>query len=174
MQSYFSSSFATCDLAAFLQTYEHLKAQSSAYKSHFLEGRFENIYLDSTDFPALQMILDETKTFAAEVLETQRPLHIGHWFNEMQPGHRTLPHTHEEGEELLSGVFYITAPKNSGDLLIGVGKSQQRVQPEAGKYVFFPPDVVHEVEENKSDHMRLSLGMNVFFANEINESGECA
>lgn len=160
---FYSTVFDSLDSAQTLATYEHLKAQPSAYKSHFLEGRFENIYLDAADFPALQMILDEAKTFAAEVLKTQRPLHIGHWFNEMQPGHRTLPHTHEEGEELLSGVFYLTAPENSGDLLIGVGEAQQRVQPEAGKYVFFPPDVVHEVEENKSGHMRLSLGMNVFF-----------
>lgn len=152
---------------SFLDEYETLKSSKSTRKSHYLEGRFENIYLDENEFPALKVILAEAKQYAAEVLQTDKSLKVGHWFNEMQSGFRTLPHTHEENEELLSGVFYITAPEQSGDLLLGVGNGQQRIKPEVGKFVFFSPDLLHEVEKNESEQVRLSVGMNFFEVDEV-------
>lgn len=146
----------------FFEQYRQLRDKPNTRKSHLIEGRYENIYLKAEDFPMLAAILEEANTFAAEILNMDEPLAAGHWFNEMQPDNRTLPHTHDENEELLSGVFYCSAPECSGDLLLGEGDGVVRIQPEVGKFVFFSPALVHEVEQNQSDEMRLSLGMNFF------------
>lgn len=146
----------------FFEHYQRLRDQPTVRKSHLIEGRYENIYLNAESFPALAAIVQEATALAADVLGVDETLAAGHWFNEMQPGHRTLPHTHDENEELLSGVFYCSAPEQSGDLLLGEGDELVRIQPEVGKFVFFAPDLLHEVEQNQSGAMRLSLGMNFF------------
>ena len=96
----------------------------------------------------------------AETITGVAPLSVGFWFNEMPPGYRTLPHTHDDYDELLSGVYYVTVPPRSGNLVIEGGGKPLVVEPEAGKMVFFPPDRPHEVERNESAQIRLSIGMN--------------
>jgi predicted 2-oxoglutarate/Fe(II)-dependent dioxygenase YbiX len=78
----------------------------------------------------------------------------------MGPGHRTSLHTHDEHDELLSAVYYVTAPQDSGDLVIEDTPVTIRVRPEAGLMVLFPPDAPHAVEENASDRDRLSVAFN--------------
>jgi len=81
----------------------------------------------------------------------------------MQAGHSTSTHTHEEDDELLSGVYYISVPKESGDLILGdVSKDEKRIRitPEEGEFIFFSPKLLHAVEENQSSELRLSIGVN--------------
>jgi uncharacterized cupin superfamily protein len=85
---------------------------------------------------------------------------MGFWFNAMQPGDKTARHNHDEEDELLSCVYYITAPQNSGDLLLFDQDETLRVTPEAGKLVLFSPKLAHAVEENRSDQQRLSVAFN--------------
>ncbi|MCK4710140.1 MAG: hypothetical protein KAU21_16095, partial [Gammaproteobacteria bacterium] len=68
--------------------------------------------------------------------------------------------THDDDDELMSGVYYVTVPESSGQLLLGIAGHHITIEPEAGKMVFFKPNVIHEVSKNLSTHHRLSIGMN--------------
>jgi hypothetical protein len=57
-------------------------------------------------------------------------------------------------------VYYVRVPENCGDLVLTRGVASTRIIPRQGMFVFFSPDVMHEVTENKSDETRLSIGMN--------------
>lgn len=128
--------------------------------SHFFSGRYENLYLDLEHVPAMQAVLEQAKQFATEILAVRKPLKAGFWFNLMQPGHVTQEHTHDDDDECLSGVYYIDTPKEAGDLLITTPIKKVSISPQAGQFVFFPPNIPHQVTENKSKYERLSVGMN--------------
>lgn len=131
-------------------------------RSHFIEGRFENLYLDRSRIPALAHLLDITLVCAGRFLgRPHDALRCGFWFNRMAPGQRTSRHTHEEDGELVSAVYYVTVPPDSGDLLFFDGPAIIRLRPSAGRLLLFPADLPHEVETNLSDAIRLSIGINV-------------
>ena len=131
-------------------------------QSHHFEGRFENIYADEADIPEIQMVLDELKQQAAKLLAVPADnLKAGFWFNAMEPGQRTAMHHHDENDELLSAVYYIRVPGNSGDLMLHDADKQLRVHPQAGKLVMFSPQLMHEVTAHLGSGLRLSVGMNV-------------
>ena len=81
--------------------------------------------------------------------------------NAMESGHRTMPHHHDENDELLSAVYYIRVPENSGDLILHDDGKKVCIQPQEGKLVMFAPRVLHEVTVNLGKEMRLSVAMNV-------------
>lgn len=133
--------------------------QSGVRKTHHIDGRYENIYLTEKEVPALAA-LSACALEHARSLVTQ-PIHqVGCWFNVMPPGARTSKHDHNDGDELLSGVYYVSVPKNSGDLLIFNQNTVHHHQPTEGEFVFFAPQVVHEVQTNHSADMRLSIAFN--------------
>jgi len=130
-------------------------------KTHFFEGRYENVYIDRDKIPEMRQVIEQAIAFAAEILGIERhKLQCGFWFNSMNSGDMTIAHTHDDDDELLSGVYYVEVPENSGQLCLGVAKNQLKVTPEAGKMVFFSPNLIHEVSPNLSDRHRLSIGMN--------------
>jgi hypothetical protein len=133
-----------------------------ARRSHFVGGRFENLYLERTRIPAILPVLDQAVACAGLILE--RPsttLKCGFWLNLTGPGQSTSEHTHDENDELLSAVYYVRVPAGSGDLLLFDGPSTIRIEPRAGTFVFFPPDMPHAVDVNLSREMRLSIGINI-------------
>lgn len=131
-------------------------------RSHLIGGRYENLYLDRSRMPALDPLLDRALACAGLILgRSPADLRCGFWFNAMAPGHSTSEHTHDENDELLSAVYYVEAPEGSGDLLLYDGPLTIRVAPEAGTLLFFPPDLPHLVETNRSGSSRLSIGINV-------------
>ncbi|MDH5517923.1 MAG: 2OG-Fe(II) oxygenase [Gammaproteobacteria bacterium] len=135
--------------------------QQLTHKSHFFEGRYENIYIDREKIPELQLLIAQATAYVAEILETDaESLQCGFWFNSMQHGDVTIAHTHDDDDELMSGVYYVEAPENSGQLQLGVGPNLLEIEPEAGKMVFFRPDIIHQVSRNCSSRQRLSIGMN--------------
>ncbi len=130
--------------------------------SHHFEGRYENIYINQTKIPGLTPVLDIVTRLASEILGlSSNNLQPGYWFNYMLTGQRTLPHNHDEDNELLSCVYYVSVPDQSGALFLGEGNSQEIIKPEASLMVFFPPDLVHSVGTNKSNLPRLSIGINI-------------
>jgi hypothetical protein len=136
-------------------------------QSHHFGGRFENIYIDATDIPEIDTLLDLVKQQAGQLLGVgPDSLKVGFWFNAMEAGHRTAPHHHDENDELLSAVYYVRVSGNSGDLVLHAGDGKTIVRPQAGKLVLFAPDVVHEVTVNHSNEMRLSVAFNVGPADE--------
>ncbi len=141
--------------------FEALAASADVVRSHFFAGRYENLYVPRERLPALEPLLGAACRGAADFLgQPQRELAVGFWFNCMQPGELTQPHRHDEDDELVSGVYYVEAPPACGDLVLRHAGLSVRVRPVAGQFVFFPPDLLHEVEENRSGATRLSIGMN--------------
>lgn len=139
-----------------------LSREGRVRQSHHFAGRFENIYIDRDDIPEINALLSIVLARAAELLAVeQAALKAGFWFNAMAPGHLTTLHHHDENDELLSAVYYIRAPADSGALVLHDGDVQAVVQPCAGKLVMFAPNVPHEVTVNNSEEMRLSVAFNV-------------
>jgi predicted 2-oxoglutarate/Fe(II)-dependent dioxygenase YbiX len=78
----------------------------------------------------------------------------------MGPDEVTSEHDHDEYDELLSGVYYVQVPPESGELVIVDKYSRTLLTPQAGMFVFFAPDVRHSVNVNGSGERRVSIGMN--------------
>ncbi|HSW52564.1 MAG TPA: hypothetical protein VLG93_04985 [Sulfuricaulis sp.] len=131
-------------------------------RHHYLGGRYENLHVTLESIPELRVILDLATAQAAHILKRPKTdLRLGWWLNIMQPGDVTYPHTHDESDELLSGVYYIDVPPGSGKLLLGYGEQRVEIEPRAGHFVFFAPDLPHEVTRNESGRPRISVGFNV-------------
>ena len=158
----YTSSFSVQQNQELQKYYLDLKDQADTEKTHFFEGRYENIYIDKEKIPNLSLVLKEALGFAYEILNSQVPLKVGFWFNEMYFGDQTISHTHDEDDELLSGVYYINVPNNSGDLQLGDVAFNDAINicPKAGEFIFFAPDLIHGVNKSHSQKMRLSIGMN--------------
>ena len=132
-------------------------------KSHFFNGRYENLYIDSGRIPELATVLSVATERARDLLglPAAAPLRCGGWFNRMGPGHVTLPHRHDDDDELLSAVYYVRVPPDSGELVLLEPPIHTRIEPREGMFVFFPPTLLHEVTENRSAAERLSIGINI-------------
>ena len=131
------------------------------HQTHLFEGRYENIYLNEKHIPELTTLIDYAINQAENILKI-RGLRAGYWFNYMPPGSTTTLHTHDDDDELLSAVYYVYVPKDSGNLIIYSKDNQEKTEitPSAGEFIFFKPDVKHEVSRNNSSEHRLSIGIN--------------
>lgn len=128
-------------------------------RSHLFNGRYENIYLDSRHIPALTEVINKACECAVHILQRDG-VRAGYWFNHMPDGSVTTLHRHDDDDELLSAAYYVSVPARSGDLIIHAKSGPVRIQPEAGSFIFFYPDIAHEVTENRSGQNRLSIGIN--------------
>lgn len=145
--------------AALAAAYRRERDGAHVRRTHQFHGRFENTYIDAARLPELTAITQFVLRAARTILGRER-LHFGYWFNEMQPGHRTSLHTHEELDELLSAVYYIECDGDCGDLVLHEEHARVVVTPKQGMLVLFPPDLPHEVTENRSNATRLSVAFN--------------
>ncbi len=143
------------------QAFQQLEETDFAARTHFFGGRYENFYLKPRQIPEVELVLQQAESCARQILGTDQPLRIGGWLNLQEPGQSTTEHTHEEVDELLSGVYYVRVPAGSGALLLRDGALQIRAQPREGHFFFFPPSLAHRVEENRSAHPRLSIAFNL-------------
>lgn len=162
------SGLASTDLARiddFLQKLLNDEA-SRIRQTHYFHGRFENLYLESKDgcsgLAELDRVIEQALEYCADLLEVRKnALKIGFWFNLMEPGQVTSLHRHDDYDELVSGVAYLTVPEQSGDLVLIDRDQEVRVSPVAGDMLFFSPQTPHRVEQNRSATRRLSIGMNI-------------
>ena len=144
-----------------LKKFEQLRDDDFKEKTHLFNGRYENIYLESDKIPALKVIIDTAMENAANILNIQREkLASGFWLNAMGSGDVTTAHTHDDDDEILSCVYYIKVPNDSGDLIITENNKKITIKPEEGNFIFFSSDTLHEVSKNKSEQSRLSIAFN--------------
>jgi len=144
-----------------IAAYAQLREQDLSKRSHFFGGRYENLYLERERIPAIARMLKQAELYAADLLHmSQNKLRSGFWINDMGPGEVTTEHDHDEYDEMLSGVYYVKVPQNSGELVIIDKHSRTLLSPQAGMFVFFAPDVLHSVSQNLSGERRISIGMN--------------
>ena len=130
-------------------------------RQHYLGGRYENLYVAFESIPEIRVILDLATAQAAHILSRpKKDLRMGWWLNIMRPGDITFAHTHDAGDEILSGVYYIDVPLDSGKLVLIDGARREEVQPHAGMFIFFAPEILHEVTRNESGRPRISIGFN--------------
>lgn len=142
--------------------FETLGEHDFTRRSHFIDGRFENLYLARTRLPGLDAVLDFATAAGAARLGPDCPrLRCGFWLNAMPPGSRTSRHDHAENDELLSGVYYVTAPARSGDICFADDPFEIRVTPEPGLLLLFPPSLVHWVQPHRGTGLRLSVACNL-------------
>jgi len=148
--------------ASLYQRFLEMSGTDRIRQTHHFAGRFENIYIEEADIPDIATVLNVVKQQAGQLLGIQADtLRAGFWFNAMEGGHVTAPHHHDENDELLSAVYYIRVPENSGNLILHDEGKKVSIEPQAGKLVMFAPDVLHEVTANLGSGLRLSVGMNI-------------
>jgi hypothetical protein len=153
---------ATAINTRILAAFHRLGEQDFTRRTHFIGGRFENLYLERQRMPELEVVLGHAESCARAILKMGRqPLRLGFWFNAQGPGQETSLHTHEEDNELLSGVYYVDVPKHSGKLVLIDGQLTTRIMPKAGHFLFFPPSLPHRVEANRGTQQRLSIAFNI-------------
>lgn len=150
--------FPDQDLA---EAFNRLATTDFRRQTHFIGGRFENLYLEKDQLPGLANLLDLLTQEAGQILEiTPETLRTGFWLNAMRPGQSTSRHSHDENDELLSCVYYIQVPTSSGDILFHDHPFETRVSPETGMALFFPPSLEHSVSIHQGEGLRLSLACN--------------
>jgi uncharacterized protein (TIGR02466 family) len=98
------------------------------------------------------------------------------WVNVIGKGEGIEAHSHNDCS--LVATYYIKAPNNCGELIVlntrniidnhGMflynGKSELdhiHIKPVEGKLILFPAYVMHEVKENESDDLRISLSTDI-------------
>jgi uncharacterized protein YcgL (UPF0745 family) len=146
---------------AIIQQLYALKDSDQARKSHYFAGRYENIYLAPQVVPEIDVILDSAVKQAASLLACKpSDLQLRFWFNLMQQNDVTLPHTHDVNDEVLSATYYLQIPPQSGKLLLRLADSVREIVPSEGTFVFFDPEIEHEVTIHQHAKARISLGLN--------------
>ncbi len=138
--------------------YEHYQDED-VVRTHLFNGRYENIYLNEKHIPELAQLRQQASQWANLILGTTQ-VEMGYWFNYMPAGAVTTAHRHDDDDELLSAAYYISVPENSGDIIIQTVNEPVRITPREGSFIFFKPDMIHEVTENLSTQDRFSIGIN--------------
>lgn len=143
------------------EKYKQLSDDDFKKKTHLFNERYENIYLEVNKIPELEIVVNTALEQAASILKLKKEnLVSGFWLNEMNEGDVTTAHTHDDDDELLSCVYYIKVPDDSGNLIITKNNKKHTITPEEGYFVFFSPDTLHEVSKNNSTRSRLSIAFN--------------
>ncbi len=128
-----------------------------------------------------QFVLATANTFLEKALHLPpRRLQIERsWINVFRPGAQEAQHSHDGS--LLSCSYYVEAPKDCGCIVIpdpiGARRSYREftktagsdlltrrdiaVEPQPGRLVMFESWLPHYVQCNKSDHVRISIAMNL-------------
>ena len=96
------------------------------------------------------------------------------WLTETLKGEHAIPHTHTIHGDDISGAYYYKTNGNDGALtlinpspIIDATKfinspwSVVKCPPGEGRIILFPSWVAHFVEENQTDHNRISLSFNI-------------
>lgn len=130
-----------------------------ARHSHLELGRYENTYIEQDAVPEVDALVAAALSGARQILQVEN-LKYGFWFNAMEPGDKTARHNHDEEDELLSCVYYVTAPPDCGDLILFEPWGHMAVSPIEGHLLYFSPNLAHAVEENRSGQQRLSIAFN--------------
>jgi hypothetical protein len=97
--------------------------------------------------------------------------HFMGWVNVREPGERLEVHGHTESA--IAATYYIKVKEGCGDLVAFDSANaidwlnnrlsgtpllrERRFKPVEGQLIFFPSYVLHGVDENKSDELRISL-----------------
>ena len=133
--------------------------------------------------PVFKPLVDELFKMQMEIykeeLLTREPIIGNMWANINPPGGYNRPHIHPNSH--FSGVYYIKAPQNSGEIVFNDPRSaahmvmpervkdikppshlwkEVHVDPLEGRIIIFPSWLWHSVQPNKSNDIRISVSFN--------------
>lgn len=151
------------------------KAMSLGFDVNFTDG------LQEDEAEKLQKIfLDEAELYLKELTNKKIDLELlKSWTSVTNKYGFNTPHEH--GGNTVIGVYYIKTSDKCGDLLLHdprgatdfipsyeintqgnlvSSRTYHRIIPKCGQLILFPPYIVHSVEPNMSDEVRISLAMN--------------
>ena len=144
--------------------------------THFINNRWENIYINPQKIPSVLPLLSKIISEAIKEyhhrLKPHQTLVIPHellgyeknefWFNSALPGEYTGVHNHN-GKAIISGVYYLQVPEKSGNVIfIHENKEELEIPAKPGKLIFFPAGLDHYVNENKGSVKRISMSFNCY------------
>ena len=135
------------------------------------------------EIPVFKPLVDELFKMQMEIyreeLLSREPIIGNMWANINPPGGYNRPHIHPNSH--FSGVYYIKAPQNSGEIVFNDPRSaahmimpervkdikppphlwrEVRVNPLEGRILMFPSWLWHCVEPNGSNDIRISVSFN--------------
>ena len=138
---------------------------------------------DMHKIPVFKPLVDELFKMQIEMYREEFLSHepiIGNmWANINPPGGYNRPHIHPNSH--FSGVYYIKAPQNSGDIVFNDPRSgahmimperikdskppshlwrEVRINPLEGRLIMFPSWLWHCVDPNESNDIRISVSFN--------------
>jgi hypothetical protein len=136
-------------------------------------GGYQAHNFDDSDFTELVM-----KNVPVEPNKPLPKLTLQAWVNINGPGHWNTLHNHLDAHVLISGVYYVRVPLNSGDIIFydprflsNVGEYYRyyhsdeggyiSMKPESNLLLFFPPSLMHMVGPNESQEERCSIAFNL-------------
>ena len=132
--------------------------------------------------PVFKPLIDELFKMQFEIYKEEwldrEPMLGNMWANINPPGGYNAPHIHPNS--LYSGVYYIKAPKDSGDLVFNDPRPGEQLNmpaikkgpppkhlwrevhlaPVEGRIIIFPFYLWHNVEPNLSNDIRISVSFN--------------
>ena len=153
----------------------HNNTKNHTY-THFINNRWENIYINPQKIPSVLPLLSKIISEAIKEyhhrLKPHQTLVIPHellgyeknefWFNSALPGESTAVHNHN-GKAIISGVYYLQIPDKSGNVVfIHENKEELEIPAKPGKLIFFPAGLDHYVKENKGSEKRISMSFNCY------------
>ena len=77
------------------------------------------------------------------------------WVNVREPGQGIELHAHPDAS--FATTYYVKTPYNCGDLVCHVNGEEVRITPEEGCVVILPFYILHEIEQNHSNDLRISI-----------------
>lgn len=116
------------------------------HQDQWMEENYHSPYIDD-------IFWKELKKFISKIHNKHIDGQL--WLNLNYESSYNSPHTHQ-GQ--YSGVFYIKAPENSGNIVFP--KTDESVTPKENLLLLFNSDVMHAVEPNLSDDVRISIAFN--------------
>lgn len=138
--------------------------------SHFINGRWENIYVHLSDVPDIGPLLlsaarEAGLQFDKKLIIPNRLLGLkddAFWFNVAEPGQSTGWHDHHQYADA-SGVYYVNIPNDSGNIFFKqLDGTELEIESRTGNLILFPSKLKHRVGKNFSSEKRISLAFNLF------------
>jgi uncharacterized protein (TIGR02466 family) len=173
-----------------IKSLEYSSAIPNGGVFNFLSSIDKNV-LDRPDFRTLHdVVLQQIDRYAREFLGVNESIEFyvtNSWVNIHRKGQSAGPHVHHNS--LLSGVLYLKAEENSGDLVfhrnalslvpfppaLDLDMNTFNIynckswghKPKTNDICLFPSVLMHSVDPNESDEERWSLAFNVFVRGDI-------
>ena len=169
--------FCTPVWTTMLDDYENLNKELLAVAGKYRMG--ENYF----GIPETQKLADQVVPIVRKVADEcgyTQPFTISGRQNPMAVGQNNTPHHHPDC--MFAVVYYVKVPEKSGDILLHDPRGSilwqdpeartdvnwqsyrpyHKITPVPGMLLIFPGYVVHSVEHNLSDDVRISIAISIF------------